>query len=84
MNKLYWLNPQDLYYRFIAVELKFALNFSVWYESPTITILETMTYPIEELTFPSVTVCPKHSSPDRWGVAIKLFDYMKKKCSKEG
>ena len=33
-----------------------------------------MTSPIEELTFPTVTLCPKQPDPDRWGPAIKLFD----------
>ena len=56
----------------------------VWYESPTMTVLETMTYPIEELTFPTVTLCPRNSKPDRWGPTIKLFDYMKKRCSTNG
>ena len=76
--------PQRTVSIYIAIELKFAKFLSVWYKYPTIIILETMTYPIEELIFPTVTVCPKHATPDRWGVTIQLFDFMKKKCSKEG
>ena len=40
-------------------------------------MLETLTYPIEELPFPTVTVCPRDSNPDRWGPTIKLFDFVK-------
>ena len=58
--------------------------FPVWYDSPTVTVLDTMTYPIEELTFPTVTVCPQNSNPDRWGATIKAFDHLDKKCPGTG
>ena len=57
--------------------------FSVWYTKPTITVLETMTYPIEELKFPTITLCPSNANPDRWGPLIKIFDYLKRSCDKE-
>ena len=61
----------------------FFFYFSVWYDSPTITVLETMTYPIEELTFPTVTLCPQDTNPDRWGATIKILDYVKRRCPKD-
>ena len=64
-------------------EMYFFFYFSVWYESPTITVLETMTYPIEELTFPTVTLCPQDTNPDRWGATIKILDYVKRRCPKD-
>ena len=62
----------------------FDIFFPVWYDSPTVTVLDTMTYPIEELTFPTVTICPQNSNPDRWGTAIKVFDHLEKKCPDTG
>ena len=58
--------------------------FPVWYDSPTVTVLDTMTYPIEELTFPTVTICQQNSNPDRWGATIKAFDHLDKKCPVTG
>ena len=54
--------------------------FKVWVEMPTINNLESMTSPIEELAFPTVTLCPKNPNPDRWGPAIKLFDHLRLNC----
>ena len=58
--------------------------FPVWYDSPTVTVLDTMTYPIEELTFPTVTICQQNSNPDRWGATIKAFDHLERKCPGTG
>ena len=57
--------------------------FLAWYYSPIVTVLETLTYPIEELPFPTVTVCPRDSNPDRWGPTIKLFDFVNRKCGSD-
>ena len=54
--------------------------FLAWSNSPTVTVLETLTYPIEELPFPTVTLCPRDSNPDRWGATIKLFDFLDRRC----
>ena len=43
-----------------------------------------MTSPIEDLMFPTVTLCPKNPNPDRWGATIKLFDYMRQGCDPNG
>ena len=62
----------------------FKLLLPVWYDSPTVTALDTMTYPIEELTFPTITICPQNSNPDRWGPTIKTFDNLEKRCPNTG
>ena len=51
-----------------------------WYQQPTVSVLETMTHPIEELTFPTVTICPQNRNPDRWGPTIKLFNQLRRRC----
>ena len=53
---------------------------SEWEENPTITTIESVTSPIEDLMFPTITLCPKNPNPDRWGPTIKLFDYMRQGC----
>ena len=68
----------------IDFQLYFQTFFPVWYDSPTVTVLDTMTYPIEELTFPTITICPQNSNPDRWGATIKAFDHLDKKCPGTG
>ena len=60
------------------------LNFSEWEENPTITTIESVTSPIEDLMFPTITLCPKNPNPDRWGPTIKLFDYMRQGCDPKG
>ena len=69
----YWLSTKS-----------FKILFPVWYDSPTVTALDTMTYPIEELTFPTITICPQNSNPDRWGPTIKTFDNLEKRCPNTG
>ena len=55
----------------------------VWAANPTITVSETMTYPIEKVLFPTVTICPTNANLDRWGVPVKIFDYLKRRCPAE-
>jgi hypothetical protein len=59
-------------------------NFSIlaWAERPTITISESMNYPIEKIIFPSVTLCP-NSNPDRWGPIFKIFDGIRGRCKNQ-
>ena len=46
--------------------------------------METMSYPIEKIEFPTVTLCPENSNPERFGPAIQVLDYFKRKCSVDG
>ena len=55
--------------------------FAVWVEEkPVIDILDTTSFPIEKVEFPTVTLCPASSNSDRWGATIKLFDYLNVVC----
>ena len=45
-----------------------------------IDILETTSFPIENVEFPTVTICPSSLNSDRWGPTIKLFDYLNTTC----
>ena len=57
------------------------LLFPAWEENPTITGIESITSPIEDLNFPAVTLCPKNPNPGRWGPVIKLFDHVRRRCN---
>ena len=48
----------------------------VWIDEPVIDILDSTSFPIEEVEFPTVTLCPKSSNSDRLGAMIKVFDYV--------
>ena len=44
---------------------------------------KTVVQPIKDVMFPTVTLCPKNSNPDRWGPTIKIFDHMNLTCQDE-
>ena len=46
-----------------------------WQESPVLTVLDTVTLPIEEIDFPAITICPQGSSKDIMNAA--LFEQFK-------
>ena len=49
--------------------------------NPTVSIMETISYPIEKIEFPTVTLCPENSNAERFGPAIQVLDYFQRKCS---
>ena len=52
----------------------------VWIEEPVIDILDSTTYPIEKVEFPTVTLCPQSLNTNRWGPVIKVLDYVNVTC----
>ena len=57
---------------------------AAWHDDFTVSVEETMIYPIEKVPFPTVTLCPQNTNPERWGSVIKIFDHMQRKCSENG
>ena len=57
---------------------------AAWHDDFTVSVEETMIYPIEKVLFPTVTLCPQNTNPERWGSVIKIFDHMQRKCSENG
>ena len=64
----------------ILVHLALYLQFKLagWYENPIKSVV--LTFPIEDIVFPTVTLCPEDSRPDRWGSVIKIFDQLNTDC----
>ena len=55
------------------------LSFSLaWSMNPTVSIMETMSHPIEKVEFPTVTLCPENFNPERFGPAIQVLDYFQR------
>ena len=58
------------------IKVKFVL--AGWIENPIKS--KVLTFPIDKIVFPTVTLCPQDSRPDRWGTAIKVFDQLNTDC----
>jgi hypothetical protein len=52
--------------------------FAGWYENPIKSVVTT--FPINKIVFPTITMCPQDSRPDRWGSVIKIFDELNTDC----
>ena len=59
-----------------TLKIKFLL--AGWIENPIKSVV--LTFPIDKIVFPTVTLCPRDSRPDRWGTAIKIFDQVNTDC----
>ena len=58
------------------------ISFSLaWSENPTVSIVETISHPIDKVEFPTITLCPENFNPQRFGPAIQVLDYFQWKCS---
>ena len=54
----------------------------VWIEEPVIDVLDSTSFPIEKVEFPTITICQKSPNSERWGPFIKVFDHMNVVCPK--
>ena len=51
-------------------------SYSDWDKFPILTTIESVTRPVAELQFPTVTVCPdQHNLPRPWDYVEKLGDF---------
>ena len=49
-----------------------------WIENPIKSVV--LVFPLDKIVFPTVTLCPRDSRPDRWGSVIKIFDHLNTDC----
>ena len=54
--------------------------FTQWSDNPVITTLETISAPIDEIQFPTITVCDQKPA-DNWGLIEKYFNSLAFQCS---
>ena len=59
-------------------KLKIKILLAGWIENPIKS--KVLTFPIDKIVIPTVTLCPRDSRPDRWGTAIKIFDQLNTDC----
>ena len=62
----------------------FLYSIAAWSEVPIITVVETLTHSIENVSFPTITICPQSFNSDRWGSTMKILDNFQRHCSMKG
>ena len=72
-ERILWLILVALAFAFASHEVR--ILYQSWQDNPVITVLDTVTLPIEEIEFPAVTICPQGSSKDIMNAA--LFEQFK-------
>ena len=55
--------------------------FIAWHSHPVNS--KTLVVPIKDVVFPTLTICPRNSNPDRWGPVIKVMDHLNITCQDE-
>ena len=55
-------------------------NLSEWNANPVLITVETTDYPIENIIFPTVTVCSDDGGVNTFEFVAKMFDYVKFPC----
>jgi hypothetical protein len=52
-----------------------------WQENPVQTVIETTNYPVQNVPFPTVTVCPGEANrPLRFGFTEAFFNFIRYRC----
>ena len=58
--------------------LTFVFLFVAWSTHPVAS--KTVVISIKDVVFPTVSICPRNSNPDRWGPVMKVLDHLELKC----
>ena len=68
---------------FLLSSYQLQVMYKDWQDKPVITVLDTVSLPIEEIEFPAITICPQGSSKDIMDAALfKQFkDFVLKKTA---
>jgi hypothetical protein len=56
------------------------INFLEWNNNPVIITVETTDFPVENISFPTVTVCREDNEPNCFEFVTKIFDYFPFPC----
>ena len=49
---------------------------SEWNSNPVLITIQTTDYPIENIPFPAITICPEKNEPSCFEIVAKMFDYV--------
>ena len=47
-----------------------------WKTNPVLISIEDTDYPIENIPFPTVTICPEKNEPSCFEIVAKIFDFV--------
>jgi hypothetical protein len=59
-------------------------EFIEWGSNPILTTVESSDYPVENIIFPTVTVCREDNKPNCFEFVTKIFDYVDFPCFDHG
>ena len=74
-------NCQRYFYHSTGPLSSILIKLAGWYENPIKSVV--LTFPIKDIVFPTITMCPEDSRPDRWGSVIKIFDQLNTDCGSQ-
>ena len=57
---------------------------SEWNTNPVLIRVETTDYPVENILFPTVTICREDNSIDSFQFITKMLDYINFPCFEDG
>ncbi len=61
-------------------DIPFTFNFLDWNTNPVIISVETPDYPIENIPFPTITICRKDNSPNKFILMENILNDVKFPC----
>ena len=74
-----YLTEIIVFMRFVGFELCYYMVTTLTFQNdPLYTVIDTISYPVQNKPFPSVTVCPP--GRDRWAFVEKVLNYVKFQC----
>ena len=89
-NEGYSWGDRILWVIIVSLAIAFTISqmttlYADWQDNPVITTLDTVAFPIEEIEFPSITICPQGSLEEIWDsvLFLQLKDYIYNKTLEE-
>jgi hypothetical protein len=66
------------------VKLNDDIFFPEWISNPISIVIENPDYPVENIPFPTVTVCREENKPNFFEFIAKILDYVSFPCFDDG
>jgi hypothetical protein len=73
---------QGIYFSIYSLQwyILYSCTILGWKDNPVITTIQSTAYPVEKIMFPTVTICDEGHNVYRWGMVVKLLDYLQMAC----
>jgi len=70
------MKPAILEFPFLCLVILGLCSVAEWQTNPVLITLQTTDLPIENVPFPTVTICPEKNEPSCFEIIAKIFDYV--------